>query len=273
MNYSSDEVVNTSLSDNDSKTLQIWHARFCHMNLQYIKDAISKGLVTGVDNIDKSSLISSNSKLDCEACVQGKMHRTPFPKKSLSRATKILELIHSDLCGPMQVQSKGGSRYVLTFTDDFSRYTYVYFLKKKSEVLSKFMQFVALAENISGGVVEKLNIYTNTKQNLKTFRTDNGGEYTSNEFQKFCADKGISREFTVPHTPQQNGVSERLNRTIMEAVRSMIFHSGVPLELWAEAVNTAVYVHNRSPTSALKNATPYEYWFQKKPDVSNLRVF
>ena len=96
---------------------------------------------------------------------------------------------------------------------------------------------------------------------------------SSNEFQKFCADKGISREFTVPHTPQQNGVSERLNRTIMEAVRSMIFHSGVPLELWAEAVNTAVYVHNRSPTSALKNATPYEYWFQKKPDVSNLRVF
>ena len=244
---------------------QIWHARFGHVNKRYIHDLVSKELTKGL-----SLKVSSKDVLDCEACTQGKMHRSSFPKQSQHRATKILELIHSDLCGPMQVNSTGGSRYMLTFTDDYSRYTHVYFLKKKSEVLQKFKDFVALAENMSGNHVEKLNIYTN---NFKKFRTDNGGEYTSNEFQKYCSEKGIAREFTNPHTPEQNGVSERLNRTIMEAVRSMIFHADVPLFLWAEAISTAVYIHNRCPTAALKNTTPYECWFREKPDVSNLRVF
>ena len=108
---------------------------------------------------------------------------------------------------------------------------------------------------------------------MKSFRTDNGGEYKSLEFQRYCAEKGISREFTNPHTPEQNGVSERLNRTIIEAVRSMVFHANLPLHFWAEAASTAVYLHNRSPTSSLQNKTPYECWYNEKPDVSNLRVF
>ena len=106
--------------------------------------------------------------------------------------------------------------------NDYSRYTNIYFLKNKSEVFQKFKDYTTLMENMSGEQIKKLNI---RNLSVKTVRTDNGGEYTSLEFQRFCAEKGIAREFTNPHTPEQNGVSERLNRTIIEAVRSMIFHA------------------------------------------------
>ena len=234
---------------------QLWHARLGHINQKYMQDIISKDLASGL------SFKTTSKALDCEACTQGKMHRSSFPKQSNHRAKKVLELVHSDLCGPMQVDSKGGSRYLLTFIDDYSRYTHVCFLKKKSEVLQKFKEFVAYGENMCNSRVERLNIYGN---NVKSFRTDNGGEYTSKEFNVFCAEKGISHEFTNPHTPEQNGVSERFNRTIIEAVRTMIIHAKLPLFLWAEAVSAAVYIHNRCPTAALKDSTPYEYWFGKK---------
>ena len=276
VNLSKDHAVNYSsvipdqsevIYDNgsvDEPCQQLWHARLGHVNQKYMQDMISNKLASGM------IVQGTSTYLDCEACTQGKMHRSSFPKTSNHRASKPLELVHSDLCGPMQVDSSGGSRYMLTFIDDYSRYTHVCFLKKKSEVLQKFKQFVAYGENMFNSRVEKLSIYGN---NLKSFRTDNGGEYTSKEFSTFCADKGIIHEFTNPHTPEQNGVAERLNRTIIEAVRTMIIHAKLPLFLWAEAVSTAVYIHNRCPTAALKDGTPYEYWFGRKPDLSNLRVF
>ena len=148
---------------------------------------------------------------------------------------------------------------MVTFTDDFSRYVTVYFLKSKSEVPSKFKEFVSFGESRSGKV--------------KVLRSDNGGEYTSQEFSKYCIEKGISHEFTSPYCPEQNGVTERLNRTIMETARSMIYQTRLPLDFWAEACSTAVYLRNRSPTTSLKDITPFESLFGQKPDVSNLRVF
>ena len=115
-----------------------------------------------------------------------------------------------------------------------------------------------------------LNVCRNCVQ---TVRSDNGGEYTSNEFKKFCAENGIAHQFTNPYMPEQNGVAERLNRTIIESVRSLLIHSKLPFKFWAEAVATLVYTHNRSPNNAIKNATPYELWFGKRPDISKLRVF
>ena len=108
---------------------------------------------------------------------------------------------------------------------------------------------------------------------VKTLRSDNGGEYTSKEFDMFCTKKGISREFTNPYCPEQNGVAERFNRTMIESARSMLYHSKLPLKFWAEAVSTAVYIRNRCPTVALKNKTPFECRFNRVPDVSHLRVF
>ena len=96
------------------------------------------------------------------------------------------------------------------------------------------------------------------------------GEYVSHDFTQFCADREILHQFTNPYTPQQNGISERLNRTLIESAKSMLYHVKMPLNFWAKAVNTAVYLHNRSPTNALKDKTPFECWFGKKPNVSNL---
>ena len=169
--------------------------------------------------------------------------------------------MHTDVCGPMKVESADGSKYTLTFTDDLTRLETVYFIKNKSDVLAKFKEYTALMENMS-------NNYR-----LQTIRSDNGGEYCSINFKDFCNEEGITHQFSMPYSLQQNGISERINHTLPEKARSMIYHAKMPLNFWAEAVNTAVYLHNCSATTALDNKTPYECWFGKKLEVSNSDAF
>ena len=145
----------------------------------------------------------------CEGCVQGKQHRNAFLKDGGTRANKPLEIVHSDVCGPMRTTSIGGSRYFLTFIDDFLRKVWLYTLKTKGECLEKFKEFKALAENQSG-------------HTIKAFRSDNGGEFISKAFRRFLKKHGIERQPSIPYTPEQNGVAERANRTIVEMARSMI---------------------------------------------------
>ncbi|CAB3988289.1 Retrovirus-related Pol poly from transposon TNT 1-94 [Paramuricea clavata] len=252
-------VVNTqpdyvNITTTKVPTLREWHCRYGHLNFGYINKLAQGNLVTGM------KYTKGETSQECEACTRAKMHQIPVPKQSSNRTTQLLELIHSDVCGPMNTDSIGGSKYILTFTDDYTRYVTVYFLKNKSEVYEKFQEYVSMVENFTG-------------LKVKTLRTDNGGEYVSNDFSKYCVNKGIVHQYSNPYTPQQNGVSERLNRTLMESAKSMIFHANMPINFWAEAVNTAVYLHNRSPTTSLNMKTPYELWFSKKPDVSNLKVF
>ena len=133
-------------------------------------------------------------------------------------------------------------------------------LKSKSEVFSKFREWKAMVERSTG-------------RKLKVLQSDNGGEYTSGEFAQFLKSEGIRHELTVPKSPQQNGVAERLNRTLVEMTRSMLAGSGLPQKLWAETLSTAVYLRNRSPTKAVKKMTPFEAFQGKKPDVGHLRVF
>ena len=121
--------------------------------------------------------------------------------------------------------------------------------------------------------MSKSVLFQEKKKSVQKIRSDNGEEYTSCQFSKFCKDRGIFHQFTNLYSPEENGVSERLNRTLIEAAKSMMYHSNVPLKFWAEDVNTAVYLWNRSPTAALNDKTPYECWFKKKPIVSTLRVF
>lgn len=159
----------------------------------------------------------------------------------------------------MEVNSLGGSRFYLVLEDDFSRMVFVYFLKHKNQALSCFKEFKIMAEN-----------QTNVK--IKTLRTDNGGEFCSLLFEKFLTDNGIIHQKTNPYTPQQNGMSERMNRTLVEKARCLLFDAELDKSFWAEAVSTAVYLRNRSIVSDLKK-TPYEMWSQKQPDVSNLKIF
>ena len=138
-----------------------------------------------------------------------------------------------------------GYEYYVTFIDDYSRKTWIHFLKNKSEVFGKFKEFKSFIENQS-------------EKRIKTLGSDNGGEYTSKEFEVVYKEAGMKRELTIPYNPQQNGVAERKNRTIMEVVKTMIYDQDIPIHLWEEAARTAVYVHNRISHSALGFKTPEE---------------
>lgn len=244
-----------SIVSKEHNDLDLWHQRLGHINGSKLKEIARKGIL-------KDLKIPLTAELSfCEGCVEGKMFRKPFKSLGEIRSTRRLELVHSDVCGPMQTESIGGKRYFVTFIDDYSRCCSIYFLKYKSEVLEKFKEFAAITTNQSG-------------QRIRTLRTDNGGEYVSEEFTTYLKLKGIHHQLTSPHSPQQNGVAERMNRTLIESARSMIAHAKLPNKYWAEAVATAAYIRNRTPTTAIKeNVTPYEKWYERKPNVDNFKVF
>ena len=156
-----------------------------------------------------------------------------------------MEIIHSDVCGPMRKESMKGARYFVEFIDDASRLCEVRFIKSKSDVLKKTKEFIAMVEKQKG-------------ESVKTLQTDNGTEYTGNEFDKYLKEKGITRRLTVPNNPEQNGVAERKNRTLLDTARCLLLESKLPHTFWAEAVNTANYLRNRTPTSRLDGHSPYE---------------
>ncbi|KAL4352077.1 hypothetical protein GQ457_06G007290 [Hibiscus cannabinus] len=230
-----------------------WHMRFGHLNFGALKMLGEKKMVNGIPTISHPNQL-------CEACLLGKHARSSFPKESTSRAAEPLQLVHTDVCGPIKPPSFGKSRYFLLFIDDYSRKTWVYFLKQKSEAFGAFKNFKALVEKESGF-------------DIKSLRSDRGGEFTSNEFNDFCKANGIRRPLTVPTSLQQNGVAERKNRTILNMARSMLKAKNMPKEFWAEAVSCVVYLSNRSPTKNVDNVTPQEAWSGRKPSVRHIRVF
>jgi transposase InsO family protein len=196
----------------------------------------------------------------CVICVLGKHHRDSFEKHASWHASGPLQLVHSDLCGPLSSPSFYRCKYFLTFIDDFSRCTWVYFLKLKSEVFDKFLAYKALVEKQSGHQIQSL-------------RTDNGGEYVKNNFTSYCTTQGIQIQHIVPYTPQENGVTERKIHTLKEMANCMIQSKGLSLKYWVAAINCENYIVNRTPTKALKNITPKEALTKIKPDVSHFRVF
>lgn len=231
----------------------LWHMRYEHLNFGDLKLLSSKGMVKGLDQIDHPNQL-------CEGCLLGKHARSSFPKEATSRAKEPLHLIHTDLCGPITPPSYSKNLYFMLFIDDFSRKTWVYFLKEKSQAFETFKTFKTMVEKEKG-------------LKIKSMRSDRGGEFLSKEFNKFCEDNGIRRFLTAPYSPQQNGVVERKNRTILNMVRSMLKSKKMPKEFWAEAVDCAVYLLNRCPSKSLDNKTPQEAWNGMKPTVSHLRVF
>ncbi|KAG7598707.1 Zinc finger CCHC-type superfamily [Arabidopsis suecica] len=239
--------------DVSEKEMNLWHCRFGHLNQEALKLLSQKEMVIGLPNLKPTKEI-------CAVCMVGKQHRASMSKKSSWRASRQLQLIHSDICGPITPISHSGKRYILTFIDDFTRKTWAYFLHEKSEAFLTFKIFKASVEKEIG-------------MSITCLRTDRGGEFTSNEFGEFCKTHGITRQLTAAFTPQQNGVAERKNRTIMNAVRSMLSERQVPKAFWSEATNWSVHIQNRSPTAAVEETTPEEAWSGKKPVVEYFRVF
>ena len=196
----------------------------------------------------------------CESCAEGKHHQNSFPTDGGRRSDEPLGLVHSDVCGKLDTPSLSGGKYFLTFIDDKTRYVWVYVLKRKDQVFERFLEWKAFAEKSTG-------------RKLKVLRTDNGGEYTSAQFKTYLKREGVRHEVTVPKTPQQNGVAERMNRTLIEGVRSMLAFARMPNKFWGEALSTAVYLRNSSPTRAVREMTPFEAWMGHKPNVAHFRMF
>jgi hypothetical protein len=186
----------------------------------------------------------------------------PFSKSTYGavKTSDLLQVVHSDVVGPMQTVSQGGAKYFVTFIDDYSRFVVAFFIAQKSQVVDKFIEFKALMEN-------QLN------KKIKCLRTDNGTEYVNKKMAQLCKGSGIVHQTTVPYSPQQNGLAERMNRTLVERARAMMEHMEVPKCWWAEAVNTAVFLTNRLPCAAVPESTPFEVCFQSRPDLSMVRVF
>ena len=241
--------IKLSESSDLIKSTYLWHLRLGHISLDRIKRLVRDGPL-------QASAIGSLPT--CESCIEGKMTKRPFTAKG-RRATELLELVHSDVCGPLSTQARGGYEYFVTFTDDYSRYGFVYLLKHKSETFNVFKVFRALVEKQTG-------------KQIKTLRSDRGGEYMSGEFDDFLKEEGIASQLTAPGTPQQNGVSERRNRTLMEMVRSMMSYSSLPLSFWGYALETAAYILNQVPSKTVPG-TPYERWSGRKVSLSHIKIW
>lgn len=229
-----------------------WHRRLGHVNYSDLAK-MKNGAVMDLIYSGK------DTQTNCEACMQGKQSRKPFNNVG-SRANELLSVVHSDVCGPMETTSIGGARYVVVFIDDFSRMTFTYCVKAKSDVFDVFEHFRRLAEN-------------QTNRRIKVFRSDNGTEYCNGRFQALFSKCGIIQQTSTPYTPQQNGLAERTIRTITEKARCFLFDAGFGKEFWGEAVNAATYVKNRTSSAVLGDTSPIEVWSGVKPSVAHLRVF
>lgn len=243
----------TCLLSKSEETSWLWHTRLGHVNFRAMKLLSAGGMALGIPALTQPKEI-------CSGCLLSKQTRTPFPSHTSFMAKQKLELIHGDLCRPISPPTPSGNRYFLLLVDDYSRKMWVFMLKQKSEALAAFKKFKMLVEN-------------EAMETIKVLRTDRGGEFTSNEFQTFCDDAGILRHLTAPYSPQQNGVVERRNRTVVAMTRSFLKEKDMPSTFWGEAVRHSVYILNRLPTRVLKGETPYEAWKGEKPNLGFIRTF
>ena len=237
----------------NSSCQHYWHKLFGHRDINALK------LMQSGKLIDNFKMSDCGVRKVCEICTKSKLTKKPFPKISDSKSSRVLDLIHTDICGPMQTITPSGKRYILTFIDDYSRYTFVYLLKEKSELFEKLKIFVEMVYNKFGSFP-------------KAIRSDNGCEYKSKAMINYLQMKGITSQYTVPYCPQQNGIAERKNRSLVEMSRCMLAEANMNYTYWGEAVNTANYIQNRLISSAIP-CTPYERWEGRKANASNLHIF
>ncbi|CAI5799470.1 Retrovirus-related Pol polyprotein from transposon TNT 1-94 [Podarcis lilfordi] len=241
-------------SQKDEADLDLWHRRLGHRDTNVILDLQKRDLVRGLQVKQ-----SNKAPAKCISCITEKAVKPSFPRCAEQRSNKVLDIVHTDICGPMNVPSLGKNRYILIFLDDFSRFCVVYFLKEKSETVDKLQEYIAMVKN-------------KFQRAPAVLMSDNGGEYCSNEMQALLAKEGIAHVTTIPYTPQQNAIAERKFRSIMDMTRCMLKDACLPQKLWAEGVYTSVYLQNRLPPKGAER-TPFELWHGKAPNLSHIRVF
>jgi hypothetical protein len=240
------------LSEEDE--VKLWHQKLGHLNLKGMKKAIS---VEAIRGLPKLNIVEDNI---CGECHIGKQTRMSHPKLQHQVTSKVLELLHMELMRPMQVESLGGNRYVFVVVDDFSRFTWVNFIREKSDTFNVFKDLCIQLQRENDNVIVRI-------------RNDHGREFENAKFTEFCSSEGIKHEFSSLITPQQNGVIERKNRTLQESTRVMLHAKHLPYHFWAEAMNTTCYIHNRVTLRKGTSSTLYELWKDRKPTVKHFHVF
>nr|GEZ78125.1 hypothetical protein [Tanacetum cinerariifolium] len=248
-NESSVYAVSNKRTKLDLDYALLWHCRLGHISKKRIEKLQHDGLLDSLD-------LTAFEK--CVSCMSRKMARKPYTHQ-VKRAKDLLGLIHTDVCGPFKIMSRQGPSYFITFTDDFSRYGYVYLLKHKHEVFKTFKVFQKEVENQLG-------------KTIKSLRSDRGGEYMNQEFLDHLKDHGIIAYRTPPYTPQHNDVSERRNRTLLDMVRSMMSQTTISKSFWDYALEIAARILNMVPTKKVEKI-PYEVWHEKAPKLSYLKVW
>ncbi|XP_024200625.1 uncharacterized protein LOC112203962 [Rosa chinensis] len=239
------------------ETFEIWHRRLGHVNYQDLLKLSTKQCVRGLP------ALSGRTDKIYGVCKIGKQARSPHKIINAATTTRVLELLHMDLMGPAQTESIGGKKYILVIVDNFSRYTWVNFLRDKGET---FESFKGLNQRIK---IEKQS----TNMCLVRVRSDNGTEFKNAAFANYFHELGVSHEFSAPITPQQNGIVERKNRVLLDMARVMLHSAGLSSNFWAEAISTACYTINRVFLRPGTVQTAYELWKGKKPNINHLRVF
>ncbi|GJW37293.1 putative ribonuclease H-like domain-containing protein [Tanacetum coccineum] len=233
---------------------KLWHRRLGHINFKNLNKLVKGNLVRGLP-----SKVFKNDHT-CVACQKGKQHRASCKAKLERMITEPLHTLHMDLFGPTSVKSINHASYCLVITDDCTRFSWVFFLATKDETSGILQNFIRQIEN-------QLN------HRVKIIRSDNGTEFKNRNMLEFCGNKGIKQEYSNARTPQQNEVAERMNRTLIEAARTMLADSLLPTTFWVEAVNTACYIFNRVRVTKPQNKTPYELLFGHKPMISYIKSF
>ncbi|XP_073354653.1 uncharacterized protein [Aegilops tauschii subsp. strangulata] len=232
----------------------LWHRRLAHVNMRSLQSLLKGDHVRGLTNV------SFAKDRTCSACIEGKLHEKAHPPTTIIYSKRPLELLHMDLFRPPSFVSLGARKYCLVIVDDYSRYTWVYFFKRKSETQQTIIDFANEAQH-----------QHNAK--ILTIRSDNGTEFKNYTLDEFLSDEGIKHQYSTPYTPQQNGVAERKNRTLMDATRTMMAEFKSPYNFWAEAINTACHASNRLYLRKGLNKTPYEILTGNKPNLKYFRVF
>ncbi|GJY26247.1 retrovirus-related pol polyprotein from transposon TNT 1-94 [Tanacetum coccineum] len=232
----------------------LWHRRLSHLNFDYITFLSKKEVVTG---LPKLKYVRDQL---CSSCEMSKAKRSSFKTKAVPSSKGRLNLLHMDLCGPMRVASINGKKYILVIVDDYSRYTWTLFLRSKDETPEVLKDFLTM-------------IQRNLQAQVITVRTDRGTEFLNKTLHAYFKEEGIEHQTSTPRTPEQNGVVERRNRTLVEAARTMLSASKLPLSFWAEAVATACYTQNRSIIISTHGKTAYHIINDRKPSIKHLHIF
>ncbi|GJZ57560.1 putative ribonuclease H-like domain-containing protein [Tanacetum coccineum] len=232
----------------------LWHIRLGHINFKNMNKLVRGNLVRGLP-----SKIFENDH-SCVACQKGKQHKASCKAKLVNSISKPLHMLHMDLFGPTNVKSLMKKSYCLVVTNDFTRFSWVFFFATKDETSGIFKTFITEIEN-------------QLDYKVKVIRSNNGTEFKNSIMNQFCEMKGIKREFSVARTPQQNGVAERRNRTLIEAARTMLVDSKLPTTFWAEAVNTACYMLNKVLVIKPHNKTPSEFIRERTPLIDFMKPF